>query len=293
MRLLRRSPITKEVNCTPATPQSIAIERKEHYMRRVIVTLTFAALVLGLFAAPASAAPPADVDAAPNTIYPYVNGGRTDSALLTWFADGAVDIYVDGNFIASRGSDVSTFSWNGRQGVSNIAPPTHPGNNSNNLGDFNAGASSQTYQLCVVEKDSAFGDLLGDCDSVTVRRVYEVTATNEREAQRGRKGRSANKIISAGCAVKRGKIGLRVNCNPGHARALYRIGPAPLGPGEFVVSTDRFVRYWDGGDTSTHADALISNNRRVRVRLLNGFLGQVRRVRILWDIDAPDVIRQH
>lgn len=263
-------------------------------MKRSIIAVLSAMLVFAL--APAAwAAAPTDVESNHSVIYPFVGGGRADVATISWFADGAVDIYVNGDFAAMRGSDVSEWDYNGFAHTPNPGVPTSPGANTNTLGDFDAGATSTDAIICVVERDSFFdypGDVEGDCTTVTVRRVYEVIATHQRHTKIGMHGARYAKIRNSNCELKTLRRSLKADCRTGRARVFYRTGLPFIGPGEFIADAWQTVKYWDGGD-GFHVDALVREDSRVRVKLQRGFLGQVRRVRVDFDIDANDTIIIH
>lgn len=253
-------------------------------MRKLLISMVAtAAMVVGLAPLSASAAV-TNVNlnvGGDGVIFPFAAG---ETALLTWQADNGVEVFVDGTSVGTFGAAVSSTVLDGNDFPKPARAEEPITTNTNNLGAILNQKTIYDVKVEIVESIT----LVSVSMYVDVARGYVVTATNEREAKVGTKGKNFTGMTNSECDISIGKVGLIADCrNPGdRLRAFYRLSRPELFGGEWITGRSHAVKYWDGG-LGFFDDALLSGNR-VRVNLHSGFLGQVRRVSITSFIDAND-----
>jgi hypothetical protein len=258
-------------------------------MKSIIKLALGVSLVIGLLPMASANAVVHDVNLAvggDGEIFPFAAG---ETALLSWDTDGdTVEVYVDGVLIGTFGGAGDSVVLAGNDFPKPVRAEDPTPTNTNNLGQILNRETISGVEVEVVDLSDASSDSV----YVDVSRGYEVSDTNRRTATLATKGRNFSGIVNGGCDFKVGKIGLRGDCREGgdRARVFYRLGRPALASGEFTTGHSLSTVIWDGGDGSTHNETTLNGGKRVRVRLLQDFLGQIRRVRVAWSIDANDSV---
>lgn len=232
-------------------------------MRKFLVALSTAVVVLGGLIAPAAAAPlPTNPVASPSTFYPYVVDGFADTTSITWSTDQVVDLQVYDQSWVLLGSrtdvQANQFTWDGDVGT--------------NLND--ALLDPGTYAFCVNSADE--GSIpedwqTADCVDVTLTHIDQYF-----DMRRARNGRGFDATFGT-CDYTRLSKAVRVNCDAQQQRTFrYIIHKPALAFGETIVGQSVGARVDQfGGDGYVQVTRIGS---KVRAYVQGHFNGRIVRV---------------
>lgn len=233
-------------------------------MKRSLVSLAVALGIVVAFAPLAQATPaPTDPTASPDTIYPYVAGGRADCTTITF--DSVYDTHLsvfdtDGVLVKQKNASVDSVNWCGEATGGGLVDPG-------------------TYQACI------YFDLYDPNEPVEgwCAEVQVVHHDDYYWLQKGKKGTATKQVKVAGtCLIAEQSPATLVKCHPGSAAILrYSFKPPVLNSEQTftgaVASSMNTLDYRNGASDFVTGPG-------VRVVTDNAYWGKVKRVFKSWQI---------
>lgn len=226
-------------------------------MKKLIIAAGLAVAMLTVYAPMASAVVGTNPVASPDTIYPYVNGGRADVTTITFDAvlDSHLSVFDEvGTLVYQKNAGPDSVTWGGQATGGGLVDPG-------------------TYQACIYNDGDDPGLAVeGFCDTVTVvhHDVYFWV-------DRARNGKAASGINTLGqCKVQPRRVVMRVKCRLDSTVVLrYRIAPPAL-TSEQTLTGD--VSTWANSTDFRGHPATFSTNVGVRLVSGDGYWGRIHKV---------------
>lgn len=238
-------------------------------MTKIVMTIVACAVLFAL-APTARAAPtrPTDPVASPRVVYPYVDGGRTDAARITFthVPHPVLSVYDLADHLVFRTSIHRRVEWN-------------PRTQGDVLGTDLTDDAGRIFRVCVNRRGS---ETTGNRYCTKVRVVHVQVDT---EVSHKRLGRVFyDKSVDPGCSVRREALAVVIECHTDATAVLRYDMDRPsltseqsfLGPATFAWK-GRYYRWGDG----------ISLERTIRgaaVIASGGFSGKLGWVKKIWSV---------